>query len=323
MKYNIFVPMLIHQDALEYLAGESNLILGFGDNKVSYDEGYKKADAVVLRAPVSFGKMDIDKAPNLKVISRHGVGVENIDIDYASSKKIPVLNTAGANTESVAEHALGAMLAISKRIVENDGKTRKGLFNQRDNLIGMELFGKKLGVIGYGKIGAEVARKCKVALSMDVTAFDPFVDEETLKKSDIKKAHNLDDILNCDYVAVFVPLTPSTENLISEDEFKKMKKNSFLIHMSRGGVVDEDALASALANGTIRGAAIDVFKEEPPRENHKLFELENLIVTPHTAAHTEEAFRNMAMWSARGAVDFLQGRTDTVANLVNKNIFNI
>ena len=318
MKYTFFVPERIHKDALDYLAEEANLLLGFGEGGVSYDEGYSKSDAVILRAAVKFTSYDIDKAPKLKIISRHGVGVENIDVEYATSKNIQVLNTQGANTESVAEHALGMMIAISKRIVENDNITRKGNFIKRDKLLGTELFGKKLGVIGYGRIGAEVSRKCKTALSMDIIAYDPFIEEEILERAGIKKAYGLDEIfVDSDYVAVFVPLNKYTENLISEREFTMMKNSSFLIHMSRGGVVNENALIKALNDGEIRGAAVDVFKTEPPEIDHGFFNLENIIVTPHTAAHTEEAFRKMAMWSAKGALEMLNGNEITFASMVN------
>jgi D-3-phosphoglycerate dehydrogenase len=303
------VPRPIHQAGLSVLDRKTRLLIGFGEKPISWEEGLRLANGLVLRGPVSLTREDIDKAPGLKVVARPGAGVENIDIEYAANHGIAVINTPFANSETVVEHTLGCMLALSKRICEGDRLVRKGGFLRRDEMMGTELFGKTLGIVGCGQIGTELARKCRTALSMKVLGYDPFVPQKTMASNGIRKVKEFNDLLmNSDVISVHVPLTRETRGLIGSEEFKVMKRGCLLLQMSRGGTVEEGALVSALEKGILRGAAVDVFEEEPPPDHHPLFGFENVIVTPHTAGMTEEAFIRMAEQAAEGVIAVLKGR---------------
>lgn len=254
----------------------------------------------------------------LQVVSIHGVGCENVDIDMATEEGIYVLNTPNANTEAVVEHTFGLMSNLSKRILEADRATRNGDYETRDQYIGVEMKGKTLGVIGLGRIGLEVGRRLGRACGMEVVGCDPYLGASEFP-DEIEYAEDLEKIFEVsDFITVHCPLTEGTEGLIGQEELHKMKESAFLINVARGGIVDEDALVDALKEGEIRGAAIDVFKEEPPADDHPLFDLNNVIVTPHTAWLTEEARRRMSTGAAEGIITVLRG--DIPEHTVNQAV---
>ena len=250
----------------------------------------------------------IDAAPSLRVVSRHGVGVDSVDVAYATARGIPVLYTPAANAESVAEHTLGMMLAVSKMILLGDRAQRNGDFQSRTRLIGLELYGKTLGLVGAGRIGGRVARMCRAALDMHVIAYDPFLAADEARLLGVELVADLSELLQeADYISLHAPLTPATRGLIGPREFNLMKPTAILINCARGGIVDEDALATALLEGQITGAAIDAWEQEPPPADHPLFALENVIVSPHMAAHTDEAMTRMATTLAHDITRVLHG----------------
>lgn len=249
----------------------------------------------------------IDAAESLQVIGRNGVGLDNVDVTAATRRGIAVVYTPDANSVSVAEHVLGVALAMSKGYPRLDRETRAGNWGAREKL-GRELTGRTFGFIGLGRIGTLAARKCKGAFDAQIVAYDPYARPEVVAELGATLMGSLDALLQrSDVVSLHVPLIPETKGLIGARELARMKPTAYLINASRGTVVDEEALAAALRNGTIAGAALDVFGEEPLPAGHPLYDVPNLLLTPHTAALTEEAMERMAMSMASDVLAVLRG----------------
>lgn len=265
------------------------------------------ADAVCLQVGtwVKVTESFLDHCPSLKVISRTGVGVDNVDIAAASRKGIMVLNTPQANGISVAEHTLALMLALSKQLFVLDSHMRGGDFQIRRKNLPVDLCGKTLGLIGFGNIGRMVAQKANAAFSMRILAYDPYVIQTEPYVELLKDFRSV--VAQSDVVSIHLPLIPQTRNLVDDNIIRMMKPSSFLINTSRGGIVDETALCAALNNGMLAGAALDVFEHEPPYEDSPLFQTKNLILTPHAAALTKECVLRVAQTAAEGIFDFLSG----------------
>jgi len=235
------------------------------------------------------------------------VGVDNVDVATATELGIYVVNTPQANAESVAEHALGLMIALSKRIVEGDRALRAGNWDARHTLIGRELRGRILGVIGCGRIGSRVAHMAHAAFDMRVLYHDVVAQPELEAKVGAERVEIEELLRRADCVTLHVPLTPATRGLISERELALMKPTALLINTSRGAVVNEVALVEALRGGEIAGAGLDVYSMEPLSADSQLLSMQNVLLTPHMAAHTEEALRNMSM-VAKDVIAVLEGR---------------
>ena len=245
----------------------------------------------------------IEKANALKVISKYGIGVDNIDINMATNKKIIVTNTPTANVDAVADLAFGLILSLARRIPEADKKTKSG---EWEKIIGKSVWEKTIGIIGLGKIGRQVVKRAQ-GFEMNVLAYDIIKDKKFVQKCGIKYV-NLEKLLQkSDYITIHIPLNDATRGMISYEELEKIKESSFLINTSRGGIVDEEALYNALRNNKLRGAALDVYNNEPPRKS-PLKELDNVIMTPHIGAYTEEAIENMSIQAAQNLIDVLEGR---------------
>jgi D-3-phosphoglycerate dehydrogenase len=218
------------------------------------------------------------------------------------------LITPQANLRSVAEHVFALALAVSRNLIRADRTVRDGRFASRDRLLGRELFGTTLGVIGLGRIGGEVARMAAQGFGMRVLGYDPWLPPDRIRERDAEPAETLPDLLRaCDLVTVHVPLSRETRGLLGRRELASMRPGSLLVQTSRGGVVDEDALVDALRSGHLAGAGIDVYKTEPPPQDHPFFSMEQVVLTPHTAALTEQAMRRMAVDAAQGILDVLGG----------------
>jgi len=268
----------------------------------------KGVDGVIVRT-AQFTKEIIEQADRLKAISRHGVGVDNIDVEEASKRGIFVLNTPGVNDVSVAEHTVAMILALAKRLKDVDRAVREGNFNIREEYSAIDLDGKILGIIGFGKIGSLVAKKCKTAFNMKILVYDPYVEKERLNEVEGEQV-DLENLLRkSDFISIHTPLTQETIHLIGEKELKMMKPSSFILNMARGPIWDENALARALSEGWIRGAGTDVFEEEPPKEDNPLLRIDNILLSPHSAALTKECVIRMAVGSAQNIIDVLTGKT--------------
>jgi len=269
----------------------------------------RTAHAVAVRGTTKIDHNLLEQARNLLVIAKHGVGYDKIDVKTATQKRIVVVNTPEANYESVAEHNLGFMLSLSKNISNADRALRQGKFTRREDYIGVELKGKKLGIIGLGRIGSELAHKCKSAFNMHIIYYDPHLPEDKAGQPGYNKMEKMEDLLGeSDYVVICVPLTMDTANLIGAKELALMKADAFLINSSRGGVVDETALYSCLKQEKIAGAALDVFATEPPLPDNPLLSLDNFIATPHLGGLTEEARISSAATVAEEILRVFQGQ---------------
>lgn len=248
--------------------------------------------------------------PDLKVIANMAVGFDNIDLEAAKARNIMVTNTPGVLTDTVAEHTFALMLAISHRIVEGDKLIRAGLFKAWGPmlLLGTDLSGKTLGIVGLGRIGSRVAYHAVKGFGMKVLYTDLKPSFEFENQFGAQYIQNIDDLLpRCDYVSLHVPLLDSTRHLMDENRLKLMKPTAYLINTSRGPIVDEKVLAKALKEGWIRGTAIDVFENEPKVEPG-LLKLNNIILTPHIASATKETRSAMAALAAKNIIEALEGR---------------
>jgi len=238
-------------------------------------------DGIIVRSATKVTKDVIEAGKNLKVIGRAGVGLDNVDREAAKAKNIKVVNTPAATSISVAELALGMMFGAARRLPQATASTKAGKWEKK-KFKGFELYGKTLGIIGIGRIGTELAKRAK-ALGMNVLAFDPYV-----KSSEQAQIVDFDKLLTeSDYISLHIPKTPETTHILNKAAFDKMKEGVVIVNCARGGVVDEEALYEAVSSGKVRIAAMDVYEAEPAKE-HKLFELEQVIVTPHIGAQTAE-----------------------------------
>jgi D-3-phosphoglycerate dehydrogenase len=267
-----------------------------------------EADAILIRTS-TLSREAIEGARQLKVVARHGVGYDNIDVAALTAKGIPLALVGNVNASSVAEHALFLLLACMKNGVTYDRATREGRWSVRDSLSARDVKGKTLLVVGFGRIGREVALRAK-AFGMRITSFDPWVtpnaaDAEVTFHADLKAA-----VMEAHAVSLHLPLTPETANLFNRDLIGSMRRDAVLISTARGGLIDETALAEALRAGALKAAGLDVFETEPPAENHPLFSLNNVVLSPHSAALTEECAERMAVISAKNCLDGLDGRLD-------------
>jgi len=261
-------------------------------------------DALVIRSGTQVTKRVIDAADNLKIVGRAGVGVDNIDVDAATEKGIIVVNAPEGNMLSAAEHTIAMMMSMARNIPQANASLKAKKW-ERKNFMGVEVNGKTLGVIGLGRIGAEVAKRAQ-GLEMSILAYDPFVTEDRAKDMGVELT-TVDDIAQrADFITVHTPLIKETRNILDKAQFDMMKSSARVINCARGGIINEEALADAARDGKIAGAAIDVFTSEPPFDCPFLG-LDNVIVTPHLGASTEEAQVNVAVSVAEEVISVLNG----------------
>lgn len=285
----------IHRQALELLCQRAEVRLADSLEEDNLIQAVPDVNGIIIRARGTVSRRLMEAAPRLKVIGRHGVGVETIDRQAAAELGIVVVNTPEANVESVAEHCLGMMIVLAKRILRADKALRSGDWEARYRLIGDELLGKTLGVVGFGRIGQRVARVCQTSLFMPVLYYDVVAYPEAEAELDARRVSWDELLTRADFVSVHVPLLPTTCGLIDEVALRRMKPGAYLINTSRGPVVDQMALARALEEGWIAGAGLDVFDPEPLPLDSPLLKLDNVVLSPHMAAHTREALLRMAM----------------------------
>lgn len=244
----------------------------------------------------------LEHAENLRVISRYGVGYDRVDLEAAKRRNITVTNTPGANSRAVAELAFGLILSLVRKIPWLNEKTGNGEWIRSN---GSELNGKVLGVVGLGAIGKIVAQYGQ-AFGMEIAAYDPYIDKEYCREHKIQ-VHSLENLVKkADVITLHVPLTPETHHLIGEEMLDTMKQGAVLVNTARGGLIDEDAAARALDSGKLGGLGMDAFEQEPP-QNSPLFNRKDVVLTPHTGAHTREAAEKMAMLSVENLIQVLDG----------------
>ena len=321
MKPKIFITAKIPNNAVEILSKHFDLLYNKEDKILSKAEiinGVRKSDILFCLLRDIIDKDVISANPNLKGICNYAVGYNNIDVDFATEKDIPVTNTPDVLTETTADLAWSILMAVSRRIKESDDFVRNGKFAgwQATLLLGSDIYGKTLGIIGAGRIGSATAKR---SLGFDMNVLytsnhnNTFLDE---KLKAIKLP--MDELLQkSDFVSIHLPLTQSTKHLITKNELKKMKKTAFLINTARGKIVKEDDLVWALETGVIAGAALDVFELEP-KVTQKLLEMKNVILTPHIGSASKETREKMAEMTANGAISIINGKFP--GNLVNRKI---
>lgn len=308
MRKKVLIVQPIHESGVRILEELFEVKVAPDPSVETVKREIKGVEGVVVRT-APFTREIIEAADSLKVIARHGVGVDNIDIQAATEKGILVLNTPNANAVSVAEHTIVAIGALAKRMLSMDRATREGNWETRNEYRAIDLDGKILGLIGVGRIGSLVAKKAAAAFGMKVIAYDPYVKPEVAQEAGITLVNEPSEVFkNADVVSLHTPLTPETRGFVNAERLAMMKPTAFLVNFSRGEVVDEKALYEALKKGTIAAAALDVFQQEPPQKDNPLFTLDNVLLSPHSAALTKECVIRMATGAAEGVRDVLTGK---------------
>jgi len=298
----------MHEVGKALLREKAEILFVTSLEETSLIKEVRDVDGIIIRANGKVSRKLMESAPKLKVIGRHGVGVENIDLEAATEKGIWVVSTPDANDISVAEHFFGLALILSKMLKKADAALREGRFEARYQYIGRELHGKTLGILGFGRIGRAVGRIGHKGFDMKVLYYDA-VRYQGMEEEIKAEKVSLEELLTqSDYISINLPMLPVTKGLLKGREFKLMKPLAYIINLARGPIWDEKALYVALKEGKIAGAASDVYEVEPAAKEHPLFQLENFVGTPHMAAHTHEALRRMSL-VAEDVIRVLEGQT--------------
>ncbi len=303
----IFEP--IHQKGLDHLSKNGAEVVyapGFSEEEIC--SVVDKVDAIIARAQGFIDGHVLDRAPRLKVVGRHGIGVDNIDVPAATERGIFVVNTPTGPVEAVAEYVAMSMVALPRRIPQADSATRQTDWDFRNRHHGPELRGKTLGIVGFGRIGRRIAEICGPGYRMKTTYYDVYpASEDEEKRLGVERVEFDKLITESDYITLNVPLVDQTHHLIDARALENMKPTAYLINCSRGPVVDEKALVQALRANTIAGAVIDVFEEEPVRADNPLLELDNVLLSPHCSGHTSESAQNLSLVAA-DIIRILEGK---------------
>ncbi len=313
---NVFIADPLSEDGIFPLRQETDLNLNvIIDTGLTAEQLIAKIEDVhvlLVRSQTKVTREIIQAAKNLKLIGRAGVGVDNIDLAAATEHGIIVVNAPDGNTNSAAEHTIAMMTSLARHIPQAYNSLKNGKWD-RKSYVGVELKNKTLGVVGFGRIGAEVAYRAK-GQRMEVMAYDPFLTEERAKELGVKKSTVEEICQTADFITVHTPLLPETRNLINKEKFAMMKTGVRIINCARGGIINEDDLYDAIVEGKVAGAALDVFVEEPATD-HKLLTLPQVIATPHLGASTIEAQESVAVDVSNDIIKFY--KTGTVTNPVN------
>ena len=309
----------IHPSGYDFF--DKNNIEYFVTNNIEENNLTKElsdVDGIIIRT-AELNENILSKSQSLKIVARHGVGYDNVDTEYLNKNKIAMAITGKANAVSVAEHVMTMMLNLTKNISKSDKLIRDNKFKEKANLPNFfELYNKKILIMGFGRIGKALAKRC-LGFDMEIFVHDPFISENEITSNNCIPINKDEGFKIADYISIHLPLNDKTKNLISSNEFKIFKSNLILINTARGGIINEDDLFDALSNNKIFGAGIDVFEQEPPINDHKLFSLENIILTPHNAALTLECRKRMAIECCENVFNFLSKSK----NLIESNIINL
>lgn len=312
----VLVNEKVSQNALDILSKAGEVVYMPSGNHDEFKKLVKDVTAVMLDTTIKFTPELMDMAPNLKVISRTGTGVDNVDIAAATERGIYVLHTPDANTGTVAEHTVALIGAATKHLLLLDSETRKGNFKTARRLyLPIDLDGKTLGIIGYGRIGKQVAQKCMGAFNLKVIIYDPYIDDSELAPGVVRYAEEEKVFEEADIVSLHVPHNETTNGHVGENLLSLMKPSAYLINTARGRIVDEAYLMKMLNEDKLKGAAFDVLENEPPVDGEEFMKSPKTIISPHSAALTTECTVRVACEAASGIVDFLEGK-------MPKSVFN-
>lgn len=304
----VLITDSINSKAAEILKDTCEILF---EPKLSHEELLERitdVDALMIRSASTVSADVLEKARNLRIVGRAGVGTDNIDVTTATKRGVIVINSPEGNTVAASEHTIGMLMALARHIPEGDASLKSGQWI-RSKLVGVEVYGKTLGVVGLGKIGRRVAKAC-LSMGMKVNVFDPFLSKTMAEELGVNVV-SIDDIIeNSDFITIHAPKTKETQNLFNRDTFARCKPGVRLINCARGGIINETDLAEAIQQGIVAGAALDVFEQEPPDLSGPLFQLgehaKKLVLTPHLGASTEEAQVNVALDVAEQIKDFFQ-----------------
>ncbi len=308
----ILVSDPLSKEGLELLQEEASVDIVTDLDENALEEIIGDYHALIVRSGTDVTEALIEKGINLQVIGRAGVGVDNIDVEKATEKGIMVINSPDGNTISAAEHTIAMLATLARNIPAGNNSVKQGEW-ERKRFTGVELNTKTLGLFGIGRIGSEVARRTK-AMGMKIIAYDPYISAKSASKMDIKLVNKTELLQEADFISLHMPITSSVYHFIGKEELDQVKPGARIINCARGGLIDEAALAEALQEGKVAGAALDVFEEEPLNDS-PLKSFENVVLTPHLAASTEEAQINVAVQVAKEALKVLKG--EPVISAVN------
>lgn len=307
MAYRVIIPQDITDPGKDYLRERGyEIVIGTGDTSVEAMKAAVADGDAILARTAPYPKEVLAAAPRLKVIGRHGIGVDNIDVDYCTEHGIYVTFAPTSNAVSVAEHTVGFMLSLAHHYTYFDRAVRRGEWSLRNQCKGCDLEGKTVGIIGLGRIGTQVANKCMAAFHMRAIGYDAILPRENYPQG-VEPATVEEIFAKADFVTLHVPATPQTRGMVNKELLLKMKPSAYLINCARGELVNEADLYEVLRNKQIAGAATDVFAAEPPAADSPLFTLDNLAVTPHSAALTQESMDRMGLHAAMGIHAVLSG----------------
>jgi D-3-phosphoglycerate dehydrogenase len=297
-KQTVMVTKPIHLDALRRLEEGAHVLTPYQASREELLALLPGVHGLLLGGVLNMGPAEFDLASNLQVLGRHGIGLDNVDLAAATQRGIPVTYTPDGPTESTAEHALLLILATARRLAQLDRSVREGRFQIRDRLevMGRELEGKVLGVVGFGRIGRRLAAMCREALHMSVHVYDPYLDPEAIRSWGALPEPDLPELAGqVDVLSIHTPLTPETRRLIGPGVIRAMKPGAILVNTSRGPVVDEAALIAALEDGHLGGVGLDVYDPQPPAADNPLLRFDQVVLTPHVASFTQEGRRRMGL----------------------------
>ncbi len=304
----VFIPHPIHGDGIVRLTKHFVVDAPLKHDDDACKKSFAEADAVIVRN-IGIDARLMDGSPRLRVIAKHGAGVDNIDIPAATARGIVVASVPGGNADAVAEATVAMMLAALRRVPEVHGHVAGGNYAARWELQYEQLFDRTLGLVGIGNIGARVARICSAGFRMRVLAYDPALSSDAVRRRGAEKIDHLGALLaDADVISLHLPLTPETRHIIGRDQLNAMKPTAILVNAARGPLVDERALADALRDWRIAAAALDVFEVEPPSPDNPILTAPNIVLSPHTAGNTVEAARILARASAVIAIAVFGGR---------------
>ena len=313
----------IHEDGWKNLKQNIEVINITDFSKENLIQELKDVDAVALRT-AALDEDILKHCSKIKIISRHGVGYDNVDLNYLNKNNQALAITGTSNAVSVAEHVMTMFLYLAKKINQSDQIVRNNEFMKK-NLIGnfFELYKKNVLILGFGRIGQAVAKRCK-GFDANILVYDPFVNKEIIEDQNCRKIEFDIGIKEADFITVHIPLSDKTKNLIKKKEFEKMKDNAIIINTARGGIINETDLYWALKSKKIYGAGIDVFETEPPIHNNPLFTIDNIVLSPHNAALTLECRKRMAVETFENILYYLENNLKlNKKNIVNRKILNL
>lgn len=302
-----WVPRPVHEDAIERLREAGAVARGYGGDAVPYDVVAARVTGVLLRT-AEFGRAEIEAAPRLRVIARHGAGVDTVDVAAATEHGVPVTITADGNAQAVAEHVFALLLAVARHVVAADDVVRAGAWVPgRAGLVGTELHGRRLGLLGCGRIGRRVVRIGQ-AYGMPVSVCDPALSEDDAVALGIELVSREQLLATSDVLSLHLPLTGSTRGIVDEDALAALPAGAILVNTARGGLVDEAALVRVLASGHLGGAGLDVVACEPLLPRDPLASAPRVVLSPHIGGQTAEAMRRVALGAAGSICDAYAGR---------------